>query len=863
MLDRDAGSFDWQPDLSLLAIFLPVRYGEAEDTPAMYELPVLNSPIPAPVPLPLPAGTRTRFLVEGMHCASCVSRVEEGLRQIPGVVEARVNLATREATVVTGQGVVPPDWGTVLEGIGYHYIPVDNAASRVARTPASPLPWISSAGISVLVMLLCMTPWRFPGWQVVLVASSAVVVFGLGRGFFIGAFARLRQRSSDMNTLIALGSGIAFLAGTWDMLLGHGQHTGMHFDAAVMIVTFVLLGRWLEDRARGQASAAIDELIQLAPNDAVVIRQGQEQTVPLSQVRLGDVVLLRPGSRVPVDGKILTGRADFEESMLTGESMPVPKGVGDNVSAGTLCHGGSVTLTVQRVGDATTLQKIVGLVRDAQGTKAPIAKLADRVAAIFVPIILGIAAATALAWLVLGPVDKRIELAIQAAVSVLVISCPCALGLATPTAVMVAMGQAAKRGLLIRDGAALETLGKLTVIAFDKTGTLTQGHPRVSAMSVDGALSQREALGVAAALARLSEHPLSRAITEFAARQEGTVPQPLPLEDFRSLTGRGLSATIGHRRIELVREESTDSTSKQSTECIRQFAESGPLSPASDIHAAGGHVAGERVGVRGPHRSLSPPHPGHLPHRGVLPESITECGGEGAETTAYRPLANAPQSPPVTRTALLVDGVMQARFDFIDALRPSAQVAIQTLHNMGLKTLLLTGDRAEVARAVADQIGIDQVEARLLPEQKLEFLRSAQQAGALVGMVGDGINDAPALAQADIGFALGSGTDIAISAADVTMMHGDLLGVARAVELSRATLRTIRQNLGFAFGYNLFGVPLAAGVLYPWTGWLLPPLFAAAAMSLSSVSVVLNSLRLRSKAQGLPPLGVTAGAHAD
>ncbi len=810
----------------------------------MYELPILNSPTPTPVPPPLPAGTSTRFGVEGMHCAACVSRIEAGLRLVPGVVDARVNLATREASVITASGAKAPDWGPVLDGIGYRYVPLDDAASPVVRAPASPRDWIVSAAISVLVMLLCMTSWRFPGWQIVLVTSSAAVVFGLGRGFFVGAFARLHQRSSDMNTLIALGSGIAFFAGTWELIAGHGSHTSMHFDAAVMIVTFVLLGRWLEDRARGQASAAIDELIQLAPHEAVVIRAGNEQTVPLTEVRLGDVVLLRPGSRVPVDGIILTGQADFEESMLTGESMPVPKRVGDSVSAGTLCHGGSVTLTTERVGDATTLQKIVGLVRDAQGTKAPIAKLADQVAAIFVPIILGIAAVTALAWLVFGPVDKRVELAIQAAVSVLVIACPCALGLATPTAVMVAMGQAAKNGLLIRDGAALETLGKLTVIAFDKTGTLTQGQPRVSAMSVDGALTQREALGVAAALARLSEHPLSRAITEFAARQK-TVPQPLPLEDFRSIPGRGISALIGRRKIELAREESAGGLTKQSPNCIRQLTASGSLSPASDSYAAGELVAGERVGVRGPHSPLSPPHPGPLPHSGVLSESMTDCGGEGAATTEYRQLANAPQSPPVTRTALLVDGVTQARFDFIDTIRPSARSAILALHQRGLKTVLLTGDRADVARAVAEQVGIEQVEARLRPEQKLDHLRDAQRAGALVGMVGDGINDAPALAQADIGFALGSGTDIAISAADVTIMHGDLLGVVRAVDLSRATLRTIRQNLGFAFGYNLLGVPLAAGVLYPWTGWLLPPLFAAAAMSMSSVSVVLNSLRLK------------------
>jgi len=568
-----------------------------------------------------------------------------------------------------------------------------------------------------------------------------------------------------MNTLIALGSGIAFLAGTWELMFGRGHHASMHFDAAVMIVTFVLLGRWLEERARGQASKAIDELIQLAPSEAVVIRDGHEQTVALSEVHPGDTVLLRPGSRVPVDGQILTGQADFEESMLTGESMPIPKGPGATVSAGTLCHGGSVTLSAQRVGDATTLQKIVGLVRDAQGTKAPIAKLADQVASVFVPVILGIAALTVVAWLWLGPADRRTELAIQAAVSVLVIACPCALGLATPTAVMVAMGQGAKSGFLIRDGAALETLGKLTMIAFDKTGTLTKGQPRVCALSVNGTLTQREALGVATALARLSEHPLSRAITEFAA-QQSTVPLPLPVQNFRSVPGCGLSASIGGHRIELSREESTT-----------------------------------------------------------------------------RP-ANA--APAVTRTALLVDGIVQARFDFQDEVRPSATQAISTLHRMGIQTVLLTGDRAEVAQVVAKQVGIDRVVAHLLPEQKLQLLRETQQGETRVGMVGDGINDAPALTQADIGFALGTGTDIAISAADVTIMHGDLLGVVRAVELSQATLRTIRQNLFFAFGYNMVGVPLAAGLLYPWTGWLLPPLFAAAAMSLSSVSVVLNSLRLRS-----------------
>lgn len=731
----------------------------------MYELPVLNSPSPAPEQPPLATGPSVRFLVEGMHCASCVSRVESGLKSVPGVVDARVNLATREATVVLADQTISPPWGPVLESLGYRYVASDDSTSGSTRSASSPVPWLICAAISAIVMLLCMTSIRFPGWQLVLLAGSAAVVFGFGRGFFTGAWARLRHGSSDMDTLIALGSGIAFLAGLGDMWkAGHHHHASMHFDAAVMIVTFVLLGRWLEERARGQASTAIDDLIQLAPNDAVLLRNGQELTVPLTEVHRGDTVLLRPGSRVPVDGTILTGQADFEESMLTGELLPVPKGVGATVSAGTLCHGGSVTISADRVGDATTLQKIVGLFRDAQGTKAPIAKLADRVAAIFVPVILGIAAITAIAWLCFAPADRRIELAINAAVSVLVIACPCALGLATPTAVMVAMGQAAKHGLLIRDGAVLESLGQLNIMAFDKTGTLTRGQPRVSALTTHGSLSQKESLGVAAALARLSEHPLSRAIVEFAERQKA-VPVPLPVEDFRSLSGRGLSARIGGHLIELSREEPGTRSSKSSTSS--------------------------------------------------------------------------------TRTMLLVDGVSQAAFEFQDELRPTAASAVQRLHQLGIHSILLTGDRDEVAQIVAKQVGIDRVAAHLLPDQKLGMLRETQQSGARVGMVGDGINDAPALAQADIGFALGTGTDIAISAADVTVMHGDLLGVARAVELSRTTMKTIRQNLVFAFGYNLIGVPLAAGVLYPWTGWMLPPLFAAGAMSLSSVSVVLNSLRLK------------------
>lgn len=732
----------------------------------MHELPILDSSSSETATPPPSLGTPVRFLVDGMHCASCVSRVESGLRQVPGVLDARVNLATREATVFTSTEQPGGFWEQTLTSLGYRYVPLTKSDTTSPLERSSPFPWISSAFISILVMTLSMTSLRFPGWKLVLTVSSAVVVWGLGRRFMAGALLRLRQRSSDMNTLIAMGSGIAWFAGVWEIWSVSAHHHGsMHLDAAVMIVTFVLLGRWLEERARGQASRAIEDLIQLAPSEATVIREHIELTVPITDVRGSDTVLLRPGSRVPVDGTILTGSAEFEESMLTGESLPVHKVPGDVVSAGTICHGGSVTLSVLRLGDATTLRQIVGLVRDAQGTKAPISKLADRVAAIFVPCILGVALVTAVAWWVLGPVGQRTELAIQAAVSVLVIACPCALGLATPVAVMVGMGQGARHGVLIRDGEALEMLGQLSTIAFDKTGTLTCGTPRVTRFTAMGTLTEQQTMGLAGALARLSEHPLSRAIVDYSHRPE-RVPEPLPLSDFRTVAGHGVSAVIGGHLVELVREH-------------------GGLSPSS-----------------------------------------------AATTTT-------------TSTVLQVDGVPHGRFEFQDEIRSTSAVAIETLHRLRLTTLLLTGDSQAVGRQVATTLGIDRVEARLLPEQKLSKLRELQSAGERVGMVGDGVNDAPALAQADVGLALGSGTDVAISAADVTLMHGDMRGVPRAIELSRATVRTVKQNLMFAFVYNVLGIPLAAGMLYPITGKLLPPMYAAAAMSLSSVSVVVNSLRLK------------------
>ena len=728
-----------------------------------------------------PHAHEARFRVEGMHCAGCVSRVEGALCKLPGVDEATVNLATSEARI-RGARTLPgaEQVQAALDAIGYGYRDVpqtaeDEHAQHVEHHAAVQHQWLRflvAAPLSLIVMVLHMAGYHHGAWLWLQLGLSIPVVFYSGWPFFISALKAGRHGVADMNTLIAVGTGTAFATSLVATLApGIWPHAPpIHYEAATVIIAFIILGRLLEDRAKGKASAAIDALLNLQPNTAHVLRDGAEIEVPVAEVVQGDRIIVRPGERIPVDGSVVEGRSAVDESMLTGESMPVSKQPGDEVIGGTINQSGSLQFTATRVGDDTTLQKIVGLVRDAQGTKAPIARLADRIAGYFVPAVIGIAIVTFLVWLWLGPV----EMAILAAVSVLIIACPCALGLATPTAVMVAMGKGAELGLLIRDGTALETAAHLDAVVLDKTGTLTQGQPDVTDIVPADGVDKHQLLALAAAVEQHSEHPIADAIVRAGRAAGVSLP---PTSDFDTVSGQGASAQVDGRRV--------------------------------------------LIG-----------NAGYLQSRNIDPSALTAAVDE---------LSSA------GKTAVFVadDGRVLGVIAVADTVKPTARDAVARLNAAGLNVVMLTGDRQRTAAAIGGELGIDEIRAEVLPQDKAEEVKGLQSQGRKVAMVGDGVNDAPALAQADVGIAIGSGTDVAIEAADMTLVSGDPLGVANAIALAWETLRIVKQNLFFAFIYNVIGIPLAAGVLYPLTGWLLPPGFAAAAMAMSSVSVVTNSLRLR------------------
>ncbi|MEW4529317.1 heavy metal translocating P-type ATPase [Maioricimonas sp. JC845] len=755
-----------------------------------------------------------RFLVEGMHCASCVSRVESSLQKVPGVTDVSVNLATREATVRCSDA--PPDVDDLKEAVertGYtwrerpqtreerathdHEHAHSGRQQRLRLAVAIPL--------AIAVMILQMGGFEFAGKNWLLLVLTLPVVLWCGASFFIGAVKAARHGGMDMNTLIAVGTGTALvtsIVGTVAPGIWPGAPP-IHYDAAAMIVTFLLLGRVLEDRARGETTAAIDKLLDLQPHTAHVLRNGQEQVVPVDELGTGDRIVVRPGERIPVDGRVVQGRSSVDESMLTGESIPVSKELDDEVVGGTVNQSGSLQFEATRVGDATTLAQIVGLVRDAQGSKAPIARLADRISGYFVPTVVGIAIVTFLVWWLAAPVSDPLQMALLAGVSVLIIACPCALGLATPTAVMVAMGKGAESGLLIRDGAALETAAHLETIVFDKTGTLTQGEPTVTDVVTADGVTEQELFELSAGIEEASEHPLGRAIVRRAA-------EILPKKEPASVTG-------GMMELPVLNSPAPESSSaRNQTDAVEEF---GTVSG----RGAHGRMDGRLVRV-GSEQFMS--ESGIDP--AVFGEVVERLAGEG-KSVVY----------------VAADDRLLGLIAIADTVKPTASDAVRRLHGMGLRTVMLTGDRKRTAEAIASQVGIDEVMAEVLPGDKRDRIVELQQNGRRVAMVGDGVNDAPALAQADVGIAIGSGTDVAIEAADMTLVSGDPRGVGRAVALSRATLRTVKQNLFFAFIYNIVGIPLAAGVLYPVTGWLLPPMFAAAAMAASSVSVVTNSLRLR------------------
>jgi Cu+-exporting ATPase len=738
----------------------------------------------------------------GMTCASCVSRVEKALRAPPGVLEADVNLATEKATVsyIPGQASYQ-DLVQAVRGAGYDVVePAPGTGEEAVEAAADAQDAARAAAyrrlklkvtvgfvLSVIIFLGTMQPHWFmflPHWLhngYLLWGLASVVQFWVGWQFYTTAWAALKHGTTTMNTLVALGSSAAYGYSVLGVLFPQlfeqaGLGDPMYFDSSAFIITLILLGRLLEARAKGQTGAAIKALIGLQPKTARVVRGGVETDVPVAQVLVGDLVVVRPGEKVPVDGVVEEGSSPVDESMLTGEPIPVGKRPGDEVIGATMNTTGSFTFRATKVGSETALAQIVRLVEQAQGSKPPIARLADVIAAYFVPVVIAIATVTLVIWLVWGP-EPALNYALLNFVAVLVIACPCALGLATPTAIMVGTGKGAENGVLIRDGAALETAHKLDVVVLDKTGTITEGKPRVTDVVLfgpgdggDGSsrrLREAELLRLVAGAERGSEHPLAAAILAEAAR-------------------RGIEAPA-----------------------------------AAAFEAVAGH--GIRAEVDG---------------RSVMAGNERLAGNAGAEAAQL-----AGQGKTVV--TVVVDDEPAGAIAIADTVKPSSAAAIGRLRQLGLDVVMLTGDQEATARAIAAEVGIDHVVAGVLPEQKASEVAALQQGGRRVAMVGDGINDAPALAQADVGIAIGTGTDVAMEASDVTLMSGDLGGVAAAVELSRATIRTVKQNLFWAFAYNVALIPLAAGAFYPAFGVLLSPIWAAAAMGLSSVTVVSNSLRLR------------------
>jgi len=744
--------------------------------------------------------TRVTIPVTGMHCAACQSRVQRALSKTPGVRDASVNLMMNNATVAFDPEATSPDqlveairstgYGADLPAADRTAVEEQDAQDRARddefrelRTKAIVSLVIGAAAMVVPMMLpmsRMMASDRAPlTWWLLLVASLFVMLWA-GRHFYTRAWVGLRHRSADMNTLIAVGTGAAFIFSfvatvAPQLFVRHGVEPVVYYEAVVLIIALILVGNALEARAKRQTSSALRKLIDLQPKTARVRRDGVDADVPVEQVQSGDVIVVRPGERIPVDGNIVAGRSAVDESMLTGESAPVEKIAGSPVYGGTINRTGSFEARATTLGADSALGRIVRLMRDAQATRAPIQDLADRISGIFVPTVISIAVLTFIAWIAIAGPGAAVK-ALTASVAVLIIACPCAMGLAVPTAVMVATGKGAERGLLIKGGEALERAGSITVVVLDKTGTVTEGRPTVTDAIPSAGVDERRLLTLAASVERSSEHPLADAIARKAL-ELGLMLRAAT--EFQSVTGGGVRGRIGGDTVVVG--------------SATMLEESG-IDVAHSAHAA----------------------------------DAARLAGEG-KTVVF-----------VGKGDALI-GVLAVE----DPIRQTSPDAIKRLRALGLEVVMLTGDNRRTAEAIARRAGIDDVVAELRPEGKVEEVARRQRAGAVVAMVGDGINDAPALAKADVGIAIGSGTDIAMEASDVTLMRPDLGGVADAIALSRRTMRTMRENLFWAFVYNVIGIPVAAGVLYPLFGLLLSPVIASAAMAMSSVSVVTNSLRLR------------------
>ena len=737
------------------------------------------------------------YIIEGMSCASCAMTIENAVSKIPGVAKASVNLATEIMTVEANDSVTPEDIAKVVDGVGYGARPRGKSVEEeleeknekkeahlremkrnltISAIFTVPLLFIAMADMVGIPMPAFLSPMQSPVSYALIQLALVLPIIWLGRRFFVDGFKALSKGHPNMDSLVALGTSAAFLYslyGTYHVLEGHAHFAmNLYYESAGVILTLITLGKYFEAVSKGKTSMAIQTLVGLAPKMATVLRDGQEVEVPVEEVQVGDLIRVKPGEKVPVDGVVTEGNSTVDESMLTGESIPVSKAVGDEVIGASLNKTGSFILKATKIGKDTALSQIIQLVEQAQGSKAPIAKLADKVSGVFVPIVIVLALVSGLAWYFLG--QESWVFALTITISVLVIACPCALGLATPTAIMVGTGKGAENGILLKSGEALEEANHVNMVVFDKTGTITNGTPVVTDVITADSTDADALIRLAASLEVASEHPLGEAIVAKAKEQGAALDE---VTNFEAIPGFGIKGHVGETLVFLGNE--------------KWMRENGLANVEMNDKA------------------------NHFAEQGKTPLYI-----------GY-------------------NDAVQGLIVVADTVKESSARAIQTLHEMGIQVAMMTGDHERTAQAIAAEVGIDRVFSEVLPQDKANYVSKLQEEGYIVAMVGDGINDAPALAQAQVGIAIGTGTDVAIESADAVLMKSDLMDVPAMLKLSRATIRNIKENLFWAFAYNIIGIPFAMGVLHLFGGPLLNPMIAGAAMSFSSVSVVLNALRLK------------------
>ena len=737
------------------------------------------------------------YIIEGMSCASCAMTIENAVSKIPGVDKASVNLATEIMTVEANDSVTPEDIAKVVDGVGYSARPRGKSVEEeleeknekkeahlremkrnltISAIFTVPLLFIAMADMVGIPMPAFLSPMQSPVSYALIQLALVLPIVWIGRRFFVDGFKALSKGHPNMDSLVALGTSAAFLYslyGTYHVLEGHAHFAmNLYYESAGVILTLITLGKYFEDVSKGKTSMAIQTLVGLAPKMATVLRDGQEVEVPVEEVQVGDLIRVKPGEKVPVDGVVTEGNSTVDESMLTGESIPVSKSVGDEVIGASLNKTGSFILKATKIGKDTALSQIIQLVEQAQGSKAPIAKLADKVSGVFVPIVIVLALVSGLAWYFLG--QESWVFALTITISVLVIACPCALGLATPTAIMVGTGKGAENGILLKSGEALEEANHVNMVVFDKTGTITNGTPVVTDVVTAENTDADALVRLAASLEVASEHPLGEAIVAKAKEQGAAFDE---VTNFEAIPGFGIKGHVGETLVFLGNEK-------------------------------------------------------WMRENGLANVEMNEKANSFAEQG---------------KTPLYIgyNDAVQGLIVVADTVKESSARAIQTLHEMGIQVAMMTGDHERTAQAIAAEVGIDRVFSEVLPQDKANYVSKLQEEGYIVAMVGDGINDAPALAQAQVGIAIGTGTDVAIESADAVLMKSDLMDVPAMLKLSRATIRNIKENLFWAFAYNVIGIPFAMGVLHLFGGPLLNPMIAGAAMSFSSVSVVLNALRLK------------------